>query len=65
MNTLSLLLSIMALLLAGLVVYYQYFFRQQATQDSKILALLRFVSILGVLVLLISLELCQHPAVNV
>ena len=54
MNTLSLLLSIMALLLAGLVVYYQYFFRQQATQDSKILALLRFVSILGVLVLLIN-----------
>lgn len=54
MNTLSLLLSITALLLAGLVVYYQYFFKQKATKDSSVLALLRFVSILGVFVLLIN-----------
>ena len=54
MNTLSLLLSIMALLLAGLLVYYQYFFKQKVTQDSRVLALLRFVSVFGVLVLLIN-----------
>ena len=54
MNTLSLFLSIMALLLAGMVVYYQYFFKQKITRDSRILAMLRFVSILGVLLLLIN-----------
>ena len=44
----------MALILAGLIVYYQYFFKKKLTRDSTILAFLRFVSILGVLVLLIN-----------
>lgn len=44
----------MALLLAGLIVYYQYFYKKKPTRDSAILAFLRFVSVLGVLVLLIN-----------
>jgi len=54
MNTLSLVLSLTALLLAGGLVYYQYFFKQKITKDSKLLAVLRFVSILSVLMLLIN-----------
>ena len=54
MNTLNLFLSVLALLLAGLIVYYQYFFKKKPTRDSTILAFLRFVSVLGVLVLLIN-----------
>ncbi|MCP4883013.1 MAG: hypothetical protein GY908_04425 [Flavobacteriales bacterium] len=54
MNTLSFVLSLTALLLAGLLVYYQYFFKQKVTRDSKLLAVLRFVSILSVLMLLIN-----------
>lgn len=44
----------MALLLAGLIVYYQYFYKKKPTRDSAMLAFLRFVSVLGVLVLLIN-----------
>ena len=54
MNTLSLVLSLTALLLAGLLVYYQYFFKQKATRDTTLLALLRFISIFSILILLIN-----------
>ncbi len=44
----------MALLLAGAIVYFQYFFKKKVTRDSKVLAFLRFISLLGVLALLIN-----------
>lgn len=54
MNALSLFLSIMALLLAGIMVYYQYFFKKNPTRDSAVLAFLRFISLCSILLLLIN-----------
>lgn len=54
MNTINLLLTFSAVLTAGLIVYYQYFFKQKISRFSGVLALLRFISILGVLILLIN-----------
>ena len=56
MNTSSLFLSILAIVFAALLVYYQYFFRQRVTKYSKVLAILRFISILAVVVLLTNLR---------
>lgn len=54
MNTLSIFLLVLALILACSIVYYQYFFKQKITTDTRLLALLRFVSVLAVLILLIN-----------
>ncbi len=54
MNTSGLLLSLMAVLFSVILVYYQYYYRQKPTKDSKIFSLLRFISVFGILILLIN-----------
>ncbi len=54
MNTSGLLLSLLAVLFAAILVYYQYYYGQRPTNDSKILSFLRLISVLGVLLLLIN-----------
>lgn len=51
---------IAATLLALLVVYFQYYFREKKFRGIIILALLRFISILGILILLVNPKIQQN-----
>jgi len=54
MDALNVFLSILAFLLAGLIVYYQYYYRQKAGKDTRLLSFFRFLTFLGILLLLIN-----------
>ncbi|MDN3644120.1 hypothetical protein QWY87_15510 [Lutimonas halocynthiae] len=54
MNTMSLFMSVLALLIAAFIVYYQYFYKQKINNDSKVLSILRFISLFCILLLLIN-----------
>jgi hypothetical protein len=54
MDALNVFLSMLAVLLAGLIVYFQYYYRQKVSKDTRLLSLLRFVTLLGMLLLLIN-----------
>jgi len=60
MDALNIFLSILAVVIAGLIVYYQYYYKQKVSQDSKILSLFRFVTFFGILMLLINPEFIQN-----
>ena len=60
MDALNIFLSILAVVIAGLIVYYQYYYKQKLSQDSKILSLFRFVTLFGILMLLINPKFIQH-----
>lgn len=54
MNTLNLFLTMLAVLIAGLIVYFQYYHKRKINLDIKILSLLRFVSLVCILLLLVN-----------
>lgn len=54
MDALNISLSILAILLAGLIVYFQYYYRQTINRDIKLLSFFRFVTIFGIMMLLIN-----------
>ncbi len=54
MNALSLFLSVVAFLIAGLLIYFQYYHKQKISTDIKVLSMLRFISLFSVLILLIN-----------
>lgn len=54
MDTSGLLLSLLATLFAVILVYFQYGYKQKITRDSMVFSFLRFVSLLGILLLLIN-----------
>ena len=60
MDALNIFLTILAVVIAGLIVYYQYYYKQKLSQDSKILSIFRFVTFLGILMLLINPRFIQH-----
>ena len=60
MDALNIFLSILAVVIAGLIVYYQYYYKQKVSQDSKILSLFRFVTFFGILMLLINPGFIQN-----
>jgi len=60
MDALNIFLSILAVVIAGLIVYYQYYYKQKLSQDSKILSLFRFVTFFGILMLLINPVFVQN-----
>ncbi len=60
MDALNIFLSILAVVIAGLIVYYQYYYKQKLSQDSKILSLFRFVTFFAILMLLINPGFIQN-----
>lgn len=54
MNLTSIILSVLALILSALIVFYQYFFRSNKTRELWVMAGLRFVAIFATLLLLIN-----------
>lgn len=60
MNALNLFLSVLAILIAGLIVYFQYYHKQKISFDIKLLSFLRFVSIFFILILLINPKFEQN-----
>lgn len=54
MNSLTIFFLLLAFVAAGLFVYFHYFFREKRTKSTFYLAALRFISIFGILVLLIN-----------
>ena len=60
MNAMSLFMSVLAFLIAALIVYYQYYYKQKISNDSKILSILRFISLFGILILLINPKFEQN-----
>lgn len=60
MDALNIFLSILAVAIAGLIVYYQYYYKQKVSQDSKILSLFRFITFFAILMLLINPEFIQN-----
>ena len=56
----SLFMSVLAFLIAALIVYYQYYYKQKISNDSKILSILRFISLFGILILLINPKFEQN-----
>jgi len=60
MDALNIFLIILAVVIAGLIVYYQYYYKQNLSQDSKILSLFRFVTFFGILMLLINPGFIQN-----
>ena len=60
MNALNLFLSVLAFLIAGLIVYFQYYHKQKINSDTKLLSLLRFLSLFCILILLINPKFEQN-----
>lgn len=54
MNFTSIILSVLALILSALIVFYQYFFRNNITRDQWGMAVLRFMAIFAAFLLLIN-----------
>ncbi|MCA0931945.1 hypothetical protein LCM02_05750 [Lutimonas saemankumensis] len=54
MNFTSIILSVLALILSALIVFYQYFFRNRINRQHWVLAAFRFVAMLAVMLLLIN-----------
>ena len=64
MNALNLFLSVLAFLIAGLIVYYQYYYKQKISTDTKVLSVLRFISLFCILILLMSPKFEQNYSEN-
>ena len=60
MDGLNLFLSVLAVVLAGVMVYYQYYHKQQINSDTRILSFFRFLTLLGILLLLINPRFIQN-----
>lgn len=56
----SLFMSVLAFFIAAFIVYYQYYYKQKISNDSKILSILRFISLCGILILLINPKFEQN-----
>jgi len=54
MDALNLFLSMLAVVLAGLLVYYQYYYKQKVNHDIRILSFFRFITLFGIIMLLIN-----------
>ena len=60
MNTMSLFMSVLAFFIAAIIVYYQYYYKQKTNNDSKVLSILRFISLFCILILLINPKFEQN-----
>ena len=56
----SIFMSVLAFLIAAFIVYYQYYYKQKINTDTKVLSVLRFVSLFCILILLINPEFEQN-----
>ena len=54
MDALNVFLSFLAAILAGLIVYFQYYYKQKVNRDTRLLSFFRFVTFLGMMLLLIN-----------
>lgn len=54
MNVFALLMSLFAILASVIIVYFQYYYRQRITRDTKWLSLLRLITIFCIFLILIN-----------
>lgn len=64
MNAMSIFMSVLAFLVAAIIVYYQYYYKQKISTDSKVLSILRFISLFCILLLLINPKFEQNYSEN-
>ena len=56
----SLFMSVLAFFIAAFIVYYQYYYKQKISTDTKVLSILRFISLCCILILLINPKFEQN-----